>query len=89
MGDVADMMIDGTLCQSCGVYIGSDNGYPTYCRGCQREHDAAEKAARKLANIEKNARQEKAKCPDCGKRVKIVGMEQHRLDAHQQHKVNT
>ncbi len=32
MGDVADMMMDGTLCQQCGVYIGHD--YASLCKTC-------------------------------------------------------
>ena len=31
MGEISEMMLDGTLCEGCGEYIGSDNGYPTYC----------------------------------------------------------
>ena len=36
MGEVADMMLDGTLCEGCGVYIGADYG-PSYCRDCASE----------------------------------------------------
>ncbi len=35
MGDIADMMLDGTLCQVCGEYIGTNNDYPTTCEGCK------------------------------------------------------
>ena len=31
MGEIADMMLDGTLCECCGCYIGSDAGFPQYC----------------------------------------------------------
>lgn len=31
MGEIAEMMLDGTLCAMCGVYIGTDSGIPTYC----------------------------------------------------------
>ena len=39
MGEVADMMIDGTLCHGCGVYIeeGQAEGFPRYCSDCQEE----------------------------------------------------
>lgn len=39
MGDIADMMVDGTLCQSCGVYIDSPNecGVPRMCNDCASE----------------------------------------------------
>lgn len=46
MGDVADAMLDGTLCQVCGVFLGPDpddddfeswepEGYPMSCGGCE------------------------------------------------------
>lgn len=38
MGDIADMTLDGVLCQYCGVYIGKGNGYPESC-GCHEEDD--------------------------------------------------
>lgn len=32
MGEIADMMLDGTLCEACGVYIDSPApGHPRYC----------------------------------------------------------
>lgn len=32
MGEIADMMLDGTLCEGCGEYIGDGApGYPRYC----------------------------------------------------------
>lgn len=37
MGEIADMMLEGEMCQYCGVYIDSDNGYPTPCAGCASE----------------------------------------------------
>jgi len=39
MGDIADMMLDGTLCQWCGEYLDDAKGWPTVCSGCQLEHD--------------------------------------------------
>lgn len=33
MGEIAEMMLDGTLCEMCGCYIDDDDagGYPRYC----------------------------------------------------------
>lgn len=31
MGEIADMMLDGTLCEGCGTYIGEGSGFPGYC----------------------------------------------------------
>jgi hypothetical protein len=33
MGEIADMMIEGILCEQCGVFIGDEVGYPRNC-GC-------------------------------------------------------
>lgn len=34
MGEIADMMLDGTLCECCGDYIGRDSKYPMRCSAC-------------------------------------------------------
>lgn len=82
MGEIAEMMLDGDLCEGCGVYMGSaGQGFPRRCRDC-----LPTKAERKAANMARHeaeqARQVKAKCPTCGKRVRIVGMADHQRDAH-------
>ena len=33
---IADMVIDGILCESCGEYIGEPVGYPRECSYCRR-----------------------------------------------------
>lgn len=36
MGDIADAMLDGTLCESCGVFIDSEpGGFPRKCHECR------------------------------------------------------
>lgn len=45
MGEIAEMMLDGTLCESCGTYLGSENDFPTYCAECEddmKEHMRSE-----------------------------------------------
>ena len=43
MGDVADMILEGILCEYCGVYIEDGeceleaDGYPRLCSNCQNE----------------------------------------------------
>lgn len=34
MGEIAEMMLDGTLCSVCGVFVGADDGVPVTCDGC-------------------------------------------------------
>ena len=38
MGQVADMMLDGTLCEQCGCFIGEPVGYPRLCEDCDTEY---------------------------------------------------
>lgn len=37
MGDVAEMVIDGVLCQACGCFIGDAVGFPRSCDDCEEE----------------------------------------------------
>ncbi len=37
MGEIAEMMLDGTMCQVCGEFMnigGEPAGYPVTCAGC-------------------------------------------------------
>ena len=39
MGEIAEMILDGILCQVCGVYLEdyADNIFPTSCEDCKEE----------------------------------------------------
>ncbi len=37
MGDIADLIIEGTLCECCGEWIGDAVGYPRKCPYCISE----------------------------------------------------
>lgn len=38
MGEIAEMMLDGTLCQRCGAFLdGNSPGYPRYCKDCAKD----------------------------------------------------
>lgn len=38
MGDVADSLINGDACETCGVYFEeSGDGYPRKCGGCRQD----------------------------------------------------
>ena len=52
MGDIADMMLDGTLCEQCGDYIGESIGYPRVCSDCS-DHNIS------MKNSVKNQRKQK------------------------------
>jgi len=77
MGEIADMMINGELCEWCGDYLGDDAGYPRLCPACQAE---SRKDGPLHASLENE--KEKVKCPTCGKRVKFIGLDQHIHDKH-------
>lgn len=37
MGDISEMMLEGTLCEECGAFIedGDGEGYPRKCEDCE------------------------------------------------------
>jgi hypothetical protein len=42
MGEVADMVLDGTLCQKCGALVDEEApGFPRDCADCRRDHNKA------------------------------------------------
>jgi hypothetical protein len=44
MGDIADAMLDGTLCEWCGCYVETGGqGFPMLCADCYREADPKQK----------------------------------------------
>ena len=77
MGDIADMMLDGLLDEETGEYIGDIN-----------EELYGEAAPGFPVSHERNRRQgnqpnpSKTNCPECGKRVKKVGLKMHIKVAH-------
>lgn len=68
MGEIAEMMLDGTLCEQCGTYMGEGDGFLRVCSYCRKRSSAERKAA----------------CPKCNKRVKAIGLAQHMRDAHKE-----
>jgi hypothetical protein len=83
MGDIADMILDGTLCEGCGAFLNDDApGYPCRCGSCASELKAEKKTANIAAHQAHIASQRKCKCPTCGRKVKEVGLKDHMRDAH-------
>lgn len=37
MGDIAEMILEGILCEFCGVYLGEGQGFPDNCKACEGE----------------------------------------------------
>jgi hypothetical protein len=76
MGDIAESMLDGTLCCSCGDFIGLDSGYPEYCSECASQDEGPPLFAKKQTRTQEKCKT-KATCVHCNKRVKTIGMSQH------------
>ena len=82
MGEIADAMLDGTLCEACGEYMGSDAGYPQYCsEECARDR-GIEYDNTALIEADNRVRLTKINCPQCGKLVKKAGLADHQRAGH-------
>ncbi len=91
MGDVSEMMLDGILCEGCGVFMGEEVGFPRVCHDCaqDRRREGREVRSTGLGGYQdcgpKKAGKptpKKIACPVCQKRVKEVGLADHQRDAH-------
>jgi predicted RNA-binding Zn-ribbon protein involved in translation (DUF1610 family) len=79
VGEIAEMMLDGTLCEGCGVALGgSAAGYPRRCPSCAGD----ERAERHQQTLALHQQIKKIPCPTCGRKVKTVGLSNHMRDAH-------
>lgn len=88
MGEIADMMLDGTLDAETGEYIGDANeelfgdvspGFPiSYEKGSELHPDTYLKDQ----PGDNRAKGKKVACPTCGKKVKKAGLEMHQRDVH-------
>lgn len=76
MGDIANMMLEGILCQDCGMYLDDNEnrlGYPQSCEDCKED----EKRKQKL-NLHP-----KIKCLVCNKPCRgEQGLEAHKKAKH-------
>jgi hypothetical protein len=83
MGEVADMMLDGTLCEGCGVFLNADApGYPCCCSSCKRERSAVavkQSASAAHGGLKKLPR---VKCGQCGRWISPRGMQAHNHAKH-------
>ena len=95
MGEIAEMMLDGTLCEGCGEYLGNgDDGFAQLCAGCAREQRKAGEQIRDTGfgtfqnvtpvNQTQDHDRQKIACKQCGKKVKRIGMSQHVKAVHKE-----
>lgn len=73
MGEIAEMFLEGTLCQVCGEFMGDiGDGFPVTCAGCEKSERAS--GPRETRN--------RIRCNICDRWVKKKGLEQHTRDKH-------
>ena len=79
MGEIAEMMLDGTLCAGCGDFLGEDAGYACYCPGCQPKP----RTKAKPPQTQQWREERTIPCPECGKKfARKWSMRQHRNMKH-------
>ena len=85
MGEIADMMLDGTLCECCGEFIGEDLGFPGYCSAQCAKDRGVDFAIGKGGRVVRDYTappMKKVRCPVCSKSVKVTGLKDHQRDVH-------
>lgn len=76
MGEIAEMMLEGILCEGCGEYLEDAVGYPRRCTCCGGGKPTAGKKTGKPTAP-------KVECRICGKKVKKgQGMRDHLRVVH-------
>ncbi len=86
MGEVADMMLNGTLCEMCGTYLHqSPPGHPCYCSNqCAKDRGAGlEQVVGNKSDLNTAAKKPKRQCGICKAWIKEVGMKDHVRDKHE------
>ena len=86
MGEIAEAMLNGELCEACGEYIGDGDGIPGYCspqcardRGADWWLEANGYQDAKPTKVEDQRPPKRFKCNVCGKGFRYdYALEQHR-----------
>ena len=94
MGEYADLILDGYVCEDCGESIENDlagEGFPQLCSGCAKEHrndgrkiiSVAPDVFQDVTPLDYDPKPEKVACPECGKMVSPLGLAQHTKAKHE------
>lgn len=84
MGEIADMMLEGAMCQWCGEYLGDGDGFPVVCAGCQREHGVNMFGDSDDTQVSKLIRKYPCPVDGCKRKLKTEhGVQQHVRMAHE------
>lgn len=81
MGEIADMVLDGTLDEETGEYIGEGPGFPRNLRTGKGFGGDGSGIGGTSVYVEIPAHI-KVVCPVCHRRVKAVGLDNHMQDKH-------
>ena len=83
MGEIADMMLDGTCCASCGEFMGDGDGFAVYCEECSEDSEPFDSNdAKGFFGDAPKPKILRVNCPYCKKRVKEIGIQNHIRDVH-------
>lgn len=85
MGEIADMMLEGTLCEGCGVALdGRSTGHPNYCsEQCARDRGADWWLEMNGYATTKQKRERTVSCDQCGRKFNSeYARDQHSRDKH-------
>lgn len=69
MGEIAEMILNGELCEGCGMYMDGAQGFVRRCGSCARTWNDPH-------------HNDRVPCPTCGKSVKFAGLRDHQKDVH-------
>lgn len=67
MGEIAEAMLDGVLCEGCGAYLGEGAGHPRRCGECTF------KAFNVQHGFDRERIRRPFRCNQCGKRFSRQG----------------
>lgn len=79
-GEIADMMLEGVLCEGCGEFIGEGDGFPTYCSPqCAKDRGAEYWQGGMLCE----PKPKRHRCATCGRKFRTAhGLQDHRAAKH-------
>lgn len=84
-GEIADMMLDGLMCEGCGVWMDDfeSPGYARLCAGCRRERRQRVPNNPRYESFEQIQARKPHACATCGKRFRTeAAAAHHARDAH-------
>lgn len=88
MGEIADQIISGEICQTCCMPLDDVYGFPVDCKACGTPPKPQRKEKYSNCTTKDGKpifRKNKINCPQCNKLVKSSGLEAH---IHAVHSIN-